>query len=82
MEAAVIAIYLLTYIAMAVLTYRTVYTLLINDLDYKDPKDRELLEDRKVIYLVVGVASMLWIIYVPYMVIMSIIDANKELHKF
>lgn len=82
MEEVVIATFVLIYTIMAIMTYRIVYSMLLNDLNYEDPKDRELLEDKKAIYLVVGAASLLWFLYIPYMVIMSIIESNKEIHKF
>lgn len=81
-EAIIVATCVLIYIILAVMTYRIVYSMLINELNYEDPKDRELLEDKKAIYLVVGVASLLWFLYIPYMVIMSIIESRKEIHKF
>lgn len=82
MEEAVIVAFGIIYIVIAVITYRIVHTMLMNDLDYNDPKDRELLEDKKAIWLVVGAASLLWIFYIPYLYVMSVIEANKKVNKF
>lgn len=82
MEEAIIVVCALFYIVIAIMTHKIVYMMLINDLNCEDPKDRELLEDRRAINLVIGAASVLWILYIPYLCIMSFITTRREMRKF
>lgn len=69
---------ILFYIVVGVIVYKILQFMLVSELDVNNNEDRELIGDKKTIFICTFLASAIWILYIPYIFISTFKDVIKE----
>lgn len=69
---------ILFYIVVGIIVYKILQFMLVSELDISNNEDRELIGDKKTIFICTFLASAIWILYIPYIFISTFKDVIKE----
>lgn len=69
---------ILFYTVVGVIVYKILQFMLVSELDVNNNEDRELIGDKKTIFICTFLASAIWILYIPYIFISTFKDVIKE----
>jgi len=69
---------ILFYIVVGIIVYKILQFMLVSELDIDNNEDRELIGDKKTIFICTFLASAIWILYIPYIFISTFKDVIKE----
>lgn len=66
------------YLLISIMVYYLLKVFILNNASWEDAEERKILEDEKSLSICVSLMSILWIIYIPYLVISTYIKYRKD----
>lgn len=66
------------YLLISITVYYLLKVFILNNASWEDAEERKILEDEKSLSICVSLMSILWIIYIPYLVISTYIKYRKD----